>query len=269
VAGKQYAEIIEMIKRGGRPLSLTFAPGGTMASSSSPRGPPQQPPAPVDPEAGLTGKAAQKALQDHIMKSGTGDVQKIARLRRASLSTNAPEPDQKAQADVAAQAMAAAIAEAEEEMENEGSEGPISVTFTEPGSLGLKFTPNKQTRNTEVLAVNPGTQAERHRALSPGLILVTVAGAPVAGKQYAEIIEMIKRGGRPLLLSFKPGGTMASSSSPRGPPQQRPQQPLAPVDPEAGLYGKAAQKALQDHIMKSGTGDVQKISRLRRASLIQ
>jgi len=43
----------------------------------------QQPP--PDPTAHLTGKAAQKALQEHIMKSGTGDVQKIARLRRASL----------------------------------------------------------------------------------------------------------------------------------------------------------------------------------------
>ena len=195
------------------------------------------------------------------MKSGTGDVQKIARLRRASLSTSAPAPEQKAEANAAAQLMAAAIAEADEE----GEEGPISVTFTEPGSLGLKFTPNKQTRNTEVLAVNPGTQAERHRALSPGLILVTVAGAPVAGKQYAEIIDMIKRGGRPLSLSFRPGGTMVSTLSPRGPPQQAP----AHVDPEAGLYGKAAQKALQEHIMKSGTGDVQKIARLRRASLVQ
>ena len=59
--------------------------------------------------------------------------------------------------------------------------------------------------NTELLGVNPGTQAERHPELTPGLILVTVNGAAVAGKQYCEIIEMIKAGGRPLLLSFKPG----------------------------------------------------------------
>ena len=201
------------------------------------------------------------------MKSGTGDVQKIARLRRASLQADSPAPDTAAASAIAAQAMANAVAEADEETENDDGQGGISVTFGQPGSLGLKFTPNKQTNNTEVLAVNPGTQAERHRELHPGLILVSVAGVSVGGKQYSEIIDMIKRGGRPLTLTFRPGGTMASATSPRGPAVPRQQQP--PADPSLSLTGKAAQKALQEHIMKAGTGDVQKIARLRRASLIQ
>ena len=108
-----------------------------------------------------------KALQEHIKTSGTGDVQKIARLRRASLQADATPSSQAAQAREAAM-MASAVASIQEEPE------VLSVTFTEAGSLGLKFTPNKLTGNTEVLAVNPGTQAERHRELHAGLILKSV-----------------------------------------------------------------------------------------------
>ena len=38
----------------------------------------------------------------------------------------------------------------------------ISITFTEAGSLGLKFTPNKQTGEVQILQINSGTQAEVH-----------------------------------------------------------------------------------------------------------
>ena len=99
------------------------------------------------------------------MKSGTGDVQKIARLRRASLQPDSPSPSTASAAQMAAQAMADAVAEADEEEEDEGAQGSIRVTFGQPGTLGLKFTPNKQTHNTEILAVNPGTQAMQHREL--------------------------------------------------------------------------------------------------------
>ena len=150
--------------------------------------------------------------------------------------------------------MANAVAAIEEEPEEQQA---MSVTFTEQGSLGLKFTPNKQTGNTEVLAVNPGTQAERHRELRAGLILKTVGGAGVMGRPYAETLGMLKAAGRPVTLTFLPGGT---ASSPRARP---------PADPTANLTGKAAAKALQDHIVKHGTGDIQKVTRLRRASLLQ
>ena len=136
------------------------------------------------------------------------------------------------------------------------------MTFTEAGTLGLKFTPNKQTGNIELLAVNPGTQAERHPQLKAGLILRSVAGASVSGKSYQEVLGLIKAGGRPLEMSFVPGGTIASSPRAAKKPAARP-----PADATAGLTGKAAQQALQNHIMKSGTSDVKKIDRLRRASL--
>eukprot|EP01043_Picozoa_sp_COSAG02_P007645 COSAG02_NODE_232_length_27935_cov_16.544511_15_plen_129_part_01 len=41
--------------------------------------------------------------------------------------------------------------------EGVGTQQTVSVTFTEAGTLGLKFTPNKQTGNVELLQVNPGT----------------------------------------------------------------------------------------------------------------
>ena len=88
----------------------------------------------------------------------------------------------------------------------------VSVTFTEARTLGLKFTPNKQTGNFELLAVNPGTQAEKHSQLSAGLIVRSVGGSSVAGKNYEEVLGMIKAGGRPLSMTFSPGGTVANSS---------------------------------------------------------
>eukprot|EP01044_Picomonas_judraskeda_P001193 COSAG03_NODE_66_length_15090_cov_6.646455_1_plen_574_part_10 len=221
VAGKNYQEVLGMIKAGGRPLSMMFSPGGTVASSprASPKtAAPRKPARPVDETEGLTGKAAQKALQDHIMKSGTGDVKKIDRLRRASLQPDSKAPTgQTAQNDAAA-LMAAAMAEIDEEEDDaagepnpQGGSGSVSVTFTEAGTLGLKFTPNKQTGNIELLQVNPGTQAEKHSQLSAGLILRSVGGSSVAGKNYQEVLGMIKAGGRPLSMTFSPGGTVASS----------------------------------------------------------
>ena len=340
VSGKDYREVIEMIKAGGRPLTMAFAPGGsvvarsTSSSSSSVASPRQlspqkqamvavakerdtsagqlhqylvecpsdeckdivarlqvvqaeiqvatgatRPPASkktqrqqrqvksADPLEGVTGKAAQQALQQHIMTQGTSDMKTID--RRQSLQADAAPGGQSAQA-AQASAMAAVMEEIdddEEEEEDEPPAGSVAVTFTEQGTLGLKFTPNKQTGNIELLAVNPGTQAERHPQLKGGLILRSVSGASTAGKDYQQVLGTIKAGGCPLDMVFTPGGTVAASPRPRASKKPSPRQAPAAVDPEAGLTGKAAQQALQDHIMKSGTGDVKKIDRLRRASL--
>ena len=67
----------------------------------------------------------------------------------------------------------------------------VAVTFAEAGSLGLKFTPNKQTGNVELLQVNPGTQAERHPELKPGLVLKEVGGHSVAGIGYPPTLALI------------------------------------------------------------------------------
>jgi hypothetical protein len=97
-------------------------------------------PAPSDATAGLTGKAAQQALQDHIMKSGTGDVKKIDRLRRASLQPDSKGPSaQKAQDDAAAM-MAAAMAEIDDEEEEEDEVAEQPQSQTDSGSVAVTFT---------------------------------------------------------------------------------------------------------------------------------
>ena len=78
----------------------------------------------------------------------------------------------------------------------------FDVTFSEPGSLGIRFAPHKRTGDMEVTAVKPGTQAQRHKNLQPGLVLIAVAGVDVAGKAPREVFDMLKQGGRPLKLSF-------------------------------------------------------------------
>ena len=133
----------------------------------------------------------------------------------------------------------------------------MDVEFAEPGALGLKFTPNKQTKNVEVLAINPGTQAERHPQLRPGLVLTEVGGESVTGIGYPPTLALIKKAGRPVTLRFTSGGTVASAvaSSPQS------------VVKEPELAGQDAAKALQEHIRTKGVGDIQTINRLRRQSL--
>eukprot|EP01044_Picomonas_judraskeda_P004831 COSAG03_NODE_434_length_7933_cov_12.379755_7_plen_727_part_00 len=159
VADKEYQDVLGMIKKCGRPLSLSFSPGGTVASGS------------------IVSRAA------------------------------------------------AAAPSAE-----------ISAVFTEAGALGLKFTPNKQTGHVEVLAINPGTQAERHPELRPGLVLTEVDGQSVVGIGYPPTLALIKKAGRPVTLRFTPGGTVAAAVA------------ATPADPTEGLTGAAAQRAFATEV---------------------
>ena len=89
----------------------------------------------------------------------------------------------------------------------------ISVVFTEPGTLGLHLTRNKDTDTVDVLQVNPGTQAERHPQLQAGLVLRGVGTVSVVGKSYTETLDLIKGGGRPLTLSFSSPKTDAEADA--------------------------------------------------------
>jgi len=81
----------------------------------------------------------------------------------------------------------------------------ISVTFTEEGSLGLKFVDNPHAHAVQIRAVNPGTQAENHMVLCPGLVLKNVGGTSVEGMSYQDTIGVIKaQKGRPLTCRFGP-----------------------------------------------------------------
>ena len=134
------------------------------------------------------------------------------------------------------------------------------VTFVKPGTLGLRFTPNSVTGNTELLSVNPGTQAESHPELKPGMILTAVDGRQTRGLSYPQTLEAIKTAGRPLPLTFVPGGSISQSVL-RVPPKRHGATNIH------SLTDRTAAAALHGEIAKNGTKNVAKIDRLRRASL--
>ena len=90
----------------------------------------------------------------------------------------------------------------------------FSVTFTKRAALGIKFSPHKPTRSVQVVTVNPGTQAEDHAELKPGLTLIAVAGTSVVGMPYPKVIETIKaQKSRPLTCVFRGSADVSSASS--------------------------------------------------------
>ena len=123
--------------------------------------------------------------------------------------------------------------EEEDEDESEQSES-VTVTFTQPGSLGLKFTPNKATGAVEVLGVNPGTQATTHPQLQPGLTLLAVGATSVVGMPYPQVIETIKAQGRPVTCQFSsaaasPAQSPQAAAPARAAPAARPSSVAAPA----------------------------------------
>jgi hypothetical protein len=106
----------------------------------------------------------------------------------------------------------------------------VAATFTEPGTLGLAFSPNDGVGDgVRLIRVNPGTQAEQFTELSDllldfqdGLVLLAVNGRSVAGQGYTEALDVIKAAGRPLTLEFaRPGAAAAPPASQVSPMSRR------------------------------------------------
>jgi hypothetical protein len=91
----------------------------------------------------------------------------------------------------------------------------VAVTFAEAGSLGLKFGQNAKTGAVVVKSINPGTQAEQHEELVPGLTLVALGPLIVKGMTYDETIALIKRQGRPVTCQFIRTSVAPPSPQPR------------------------------------------------------
>ena len=51
--------------------------------------------------------------------------------------------------------------------EDEPAVALITVVFTEPGSLGLRFSDNRNTGGVDLVQIQPGSQAEQHPELLP------------------------------------------------------------------------------------------------------
>ena len=87
----------------------------------------------------------------------------------------------------------------------------VTATFTRNGPLGLRFAPNEGAEyEAEILAVTDEAQMQQRHHLSLGLSLVSVGEQDVAGLGYTGVLQMLKRAGRPLRLSFRPGGALHS-----------------------------------------------------------
>ena len=97
---------------------------------------------------------------------------------------------------------------------------PLLVTFSRPGSLGLKFAPIKEAQGLQLKRINPGTQAEEHPELTgrgddaPALLLTEVLrddGEGLHGESicsgielmpYEDGIKVLKGAPRPVTLRF-------------------------------------------------------------------
>lgn len=97
---------------------------------------------------------------------------------------------------------------------HDGSLRTVSVTFTEPGSLGLKLSSSKSNGKVQLIGINKGTQAERQPQICPGMTLVSVAGLSATDRSYKDVLEIIKRSTRPVTMTFAPpnddSGTVAA-----------------------------------------------------------
>eukprot|EP01043_Picozoa_sp_COSAG02_P100987 COSAG02_NODE_37057_length_447_cov_0.669540_1_plen_115_part_01 len=85
----------------------------------------------------------------------------------------------------------------EEEDSPDISAGLETATFTDAGSLGLRFAENRRSGAVEVLAVIPNGQASHFPQIQPGTMLTAVGNQSIAGMRYADVIGMIKKQGRP------------------------------------------------------------------------
>ena len=79
----------------------------------------------------------------------------------------------------------------------------VTAEFTESGPLGLKLN-ETEAGDAEVVALNTGTQAARIAQLSVGLVLESVGGQALIGVAYVEVLQMLRRSGRPVTITFLP-----------------------------------------------------------------
>ena len=101
--------------------------------------------------------------------------------------------------------------EPEPELEPE-LERELSVTFTNDGPIGLRFLPNEDAAYAvEILMVADDVQ-QRHPGLGPGMCLTHISGEDMTGLGYTAVLQLLKRAGRPLHLSFRANGATSRLS---------------------------------------------------------
>eukprot|EP01050_Picozoa_sp_SAG11_P026904 SAG11_NODE_6614_length_1279_cov_1.126271_1_plen_406_part_10 len=106
-----------------------------------------------------------------------------------------------------------------------------------------------------LLAVNPGTQAERHTQLRAGLVLTSAAGQSVKGLNYKEALGMLRAGGRPLTLGFSseplpvsPRATAAVAAAEVDAPSETPMEAAETEQAETPMEVAAAEQTEDDYL---------------------
>jgi hypothetical protein len=107
----------------------------------------------------------------------------------------------------------------------------VSATFTDIGTLGLKFKPFKPAGQMGAVlsAINPGTQAVQHKQLTVGLVLLSIDSGGVrwggfSAATFPEIIGLLREAGRPVTMQF------GMDTLPTLPSLQHTDQPNASID---------------------------------------
>jgi hypothetical protein len=113
----------------------------------------------------------------------------------------------------------------------------FNVVFTEPGTLGLLFSPETTGRPFTVEGIHAGgligsasagAAAKRVRA---GCVLVGVQGQRLEGLTYEEGLAAIRAAGRPLTLTFEPEGKAVGTLGAGTAHASAAERPLDPTDP--------------------------------------
>ena len=139
----------------------------------------------------------------------------------------------------------------------------VVATFGQPGPLGLKFTPYTE-KQTAILAINPGTQAEQHVQLRPGLVLAKVAGMPVQHQMsYRDVLTLVKGSVRPLELEFCVEPVQLTAVQPQPQPSKQP----APDATPGGQKSRLLELQQQDEVDVKRTESTESTVRPRASVL--
>ena len=221
VRGMEYQSVLSLLKgkKEERPLTLRFEQPAAAAAAPAPA-PAPKPGKSKKPAKGGKGGGDEADFESRRRRYSVNhpDFSPAARTSSPAAPAVAAAPKQKAKVsrrtsvalaahpDFAAAAAAAAVEEEEDSEEDEMPVQPgqelVECVFTEAGSLGLKL--NDVDGRVKVVAVNKGTQGERHPQ-TVGLLLQSVGGTDVRGMPYQGVLGLLKekKEERPLTLHFE------------------------------------------------------------------
>ena len=134
----------------------------------------------------LAGAAPDNCLE---LKPGVPEFVSAAVTAPAPPTAAGPEPEREP------------VPEPEPEVEPDAAAG-LPVKFSSAGPLGLSFRGGRAGEGPDVVVAQVAAEGAAAGRVQPGMVLLQVQGASVAGKTHDEVIGSIRQAGRPLTLVF-------------------------------------------------------------------